>query len=215
MVKSRLKLNRLLVYNNENVLYNEKFHDGINVIRGEHSVGKSTIFDLIFYVLGGELKNEEWKYPATTCSNVTSEVEINEKIFTLSRDIKVGKKPDISIFDGTYENSIKETAKWYSFGPLRRTKASFSEMIFEYLAWGEQKTELLTNLTMHQILRLSYLSQSSDPIKIFRKELNSHGDNESTRQAIAEFLFGLDDLQSYEMRQEKLRKENKLIKFKE
>ncbi|MCK5111165.1 MAG: AAA family ATPase [Arcobacteraceae bacterium] len=213
MTRSRLKLNRLLIFKDENILYDEKFHDGINVIRGEHSVGKSTIFDLIFYALGGELKSEEWKEPADDCTKVSTEIEINDKVFTLSRDIKIDKKPDISIYDGSYEKSIKESSKWYNFGPVRRKKASFSEMLFEYLAWGEQKTDLLTNLTMHQILRLCYLSQSSDPIKIFRKELNSHGDNGNTRQAIAEFLFGLDDLQSYEMRQEKIKKENHLLKL--
>lgn len=53
---SYLKLNRLVITKAGKQLYDEKFHDGINIIRGEHSVGKSTILDMIFYVLGGELK---------------------------------------------------------------------------------------------------------------------------------------------------------------
>lgn len=45
---SYLKLNRLVITKAGKQLYDEKFHDGINIIRGEHSVGKSTILDMIF-----------------------------------------------------------------------------------------------------------------------------------------------------------------------
>ncbi|KJG53869.1 hypothetical protein [Photobacterium angustum] len=55
---------------------------------------------------------------------------------------------------------------------------------------------------MHQILRLLYLSQSSDSTKIFRSEIESRYDSASTREAIGDFILGLDDLSSYETRQQ-------------
>lgn len=214
MINSRIKLNRFLVFNETKSIYDQAFHDGINVIRGEHSVGKSTLFDLIYYVLGGELKEEEWKYPINKCTEVRAEIEVNNKTITLAREISVGGKPKIKIFDGDYEKAAKDSENWLYFGPVRSGyKASFSEVMFDLLGWGQQKTELFSNLTMHQILRLSYLGQSSKSTNIFREEIDKRGDSGSTRKAIAEFLFGLDDLSSYDKRQNKLQKEFEMARF--
>lgn len=213
MTRSRLKLNRFLVFYRGSAIYDEKFHDGINVIRGEHSVGKSSLFDLIYYVLGGELKLEEWKYPTSECSEVRAEIEINGKTVTLSREISLKGKPNIKIFDGEYAKAAIDSESWLSFGPVRtKNIASFSEIMFDLLGWGQQKTESYNSLTMHQVLRLSYLSQSSKSTNIFREEIDPRGDSGSTRKAIAEFLLGLDDLTSYDKRQQKLAKEIELIK---
>jgi len=211
---SRLKLNRLVIRNNTSIIYDEEFHYGINIIRGEHSVGKSTILDLIFYVLGGELKKEEWKEPANRCSFVTAEVLINKSPITLSRPIDAeGKIPHTYVYDGPYELAIKDASGWKDFGPRRgEDKLSFSEMIFEMFNWGQFKSSENTNLTMHQILRLLYLSQTSDANRIFRKETNLSFDSENNRLAVAEFLLGLDDLEAYSYRQQliKLLKEDEL-----
>ncbi|MEZ9003799.1 hypothetical protein AB6E26_14040 [Vibrio splendidus] len=80
---------------------------------------------------------------------------------------------------------------------------SFSEFFFEALGWGQSITSDSNNLTMHQVLRLLYLSQSSDSTKIFRSEVDSRYDSASTRQAIGDFVLGLDDLSLYESRQQK------------
>jgi hypothetical protein len=213
MMRSGLKLNRFLVFYRGTAIYDEKFHSGINVIRGEHSVGKSSLFDLIYYVLGGELKLEEWKYPTNECSEVRAEIEVNGKTITLARDISLKGKPNIKIYDGEYAKAATDSENWLSFGPMRsKNIASFSEMMFDLLGWGQQKTESYNSLTMHQVLRLSYLSQSSKSTNIFREEIDARGDSGSTRKAIAEFLLGLDDLTSYDKRQQKLAKEIELIK---
>ena len=44
-----LKLNRLIVYTLKGgVAYDEYFHEGVNIIRGHNSSGKSTISNFIF-----------------------------------------------------------------------------------------------------------------------------------------------------------------------
>lgn len=206
--KSTLKLNRLVVYYDIKKIYDEFFHSGINVIRGEHSVGKSTILDLIFYVMGGEPKKDDWKYPADVCSYVWAEISVNGKIITLKRLIdSSGAVPHIEIYDGIYEKAVKDSENWSDYGPRRNgDKLSFSEVMFELFDWGQYKSSDYNNLTMHQIMRLIYLSQSSDSNRIFRKE-STRSDNENTRLAIAEFLLGLDDLETHAYRQNLLKNE--------
>ena len=55
MGDSTLFVERLVVIKSGGSVYDERFHRGINVIRGDHSVGKTTILELLFYVLGGVL----------------------------------------------------------------------------------------------------------------------------------------------------------------
>ncbi|KAA8730183.1 AAA family ATPase [Ewingella americana] len=205
---SRLKLNRLVINKNGKQVYDELFHEGINIIRGEHSVGKSTILDMIFYVLGGELKKDDWKYPADQCSFVNAEITINGRVITLSRHIDAtGGVPHIKVYEGGYDIAMGDVQGWIDYGPRRSNeKLSFSEVMFELFNWGQYKSNDYQNLTMHQILRLIYLSQSSDSNRIFRKEA-SRSDNENTRTAIAEFLLGLDDLETHSYRQNLLKYE--------
>ncbi|WP_174868636.1 AAA family ATPase [Pectobacterium polaris] len=206
--KSTLKLNRLVVYYGVKKIYNETFHTGVNIIRGEHSVGKSTILDMIFYVLGGEPKKDDWKYPADVCSYVLAEISVNKNVITLKRQINAdGGIPHIEIYDGNYEDAIKDVGSWSDYGSRRNNeKLSFSEIMFELFNWGQYKSSDYQNLTMHQIMRLIYLSQSSDSNRIFRKE-STRSDNENTRLAIAEFLLGLDDLETHSYRQSLLKNE--------
>lgn len=207
-IPSHLKINRLVISKEGKKLYDELFHDGVNIIRGEHSVGKSTILDMIFYILGGELKKDDWKYPADKCSNVNAELTINNRIVTLTRPVDAtGAIPHIKIYEGKYDDAMKDADGWIDYGPRRSNdRLSFSEVMFELLDWGQYKSDDYQNLTMHQIMRLIYLSQSSDSNRIFRKESN-RSDNENTRVAIAEFLFGLDDLETHSFRQSLLRHE--------
>lgn len=201
---ARLYLHRFFVFANGIKIYEQKFHGGLNIIRGDHAVGKSTLMDLIFYSLGGELRKEQWVYPADHCTTVCAEVEVNGKSFCFKRDIEVGGIPPIDIFDGTYDDGIQSITGWQSFGPRRSDrKNSFSQLLFDLFGWGACKTDDYANLTMHQILRLLYVDQETPANKIFRAE-PQNADSESVRLAIADFLLSLDDLELHRARQDLL-----------
>jgi hypothetical protein len=205
MIKSTLSIERFIVKKSGFSVYDEKFHKGINVIRGDHSVGKTTILELIFYILGGEIKDKQWLYPADKCDYVCCQVNINGNSFTIKRNIEKGKIPPISIRSGSYDEETRDVEAWGNYGPRRSDeKMSFSQKFFELLGWEGHKTEDYANLTMHQILRFLYVDQETASTKIFRAEDNPRADSEGTRLAIAEFLLGLDNLDTHQLRQELL-----------
>jgi len=205
MTESTLFVRRLVIIYKGKSVYDERFHDGINVIRGDHSVGKTTILELLFYALGGEIKENQWLYPADQCDVIFCEVELNKIAFTLKRDISKGKIPPISIRQGRYGEKPLAESGWKTYGSRRsesENKMSFSQQIFELLGWDTHKTEDYANLTMHQILRFLYVDQETASTKIFRAEDNPRGDSEGIRTAIAEFLLGLDNLDTHKLRQD-------------
>ena len=84
---ANLFVNRLYVLTEGGlVAYDEQFHHGVNIIRGENSSGKSTITHLLFYALGGEYTN--FVAQARSCSRVMVEVETDGAVLTLSRPIE-------------------------------------------------------------------------------------------------------------------------------
>jgi DNA repair exonuclease SbcCD ATPase subunit len=95
---------RVTVLRNDRVAYDEKFHEGVNVIRGDNSSGKSTVLNFIFYGLGGDFK--DWSAVARLCTRVIVEVRVNGSVITLSREISLanGQQP-MEIFSGNYEAS--------------------------------------------------------------------------------------------------------------
>lgn len=68
--KTTLVINRVVIAQSGNIAYDEKFHTGLNVIRGENGVGKSSIIELISYGLGADIKKTKWKKEALLCSEV-------------------------------------------------------------------------------------------------------------------------------------------------
>ena len=84
---NNLFINRMIVFTRDGkIAYDENFHKGINIIRGNNSSGKSTITHFIFYVLGGAFN--DWVKEAKKCSQVIAEIEINGATLTLKREIK-------------------------------------------------------------------------------------------------------------------------------
>lgn len=208
-------VNRFIVVKGSKPVYDEIFHKGVNIIRGANSVGKSTIMDFLFNCLGGDIAQDRWNEEAQTCDAVFAEVELNGHVLTIHRLVQPGKKPPMSFFDGSYEQflTIKSAAVLQSYG-INRTdeKLSFSQQIFELLGWPHSQTDDFSNLTIHQILRLIYVDQGTAVNKILRAE-HSTFDKPSMRQAIGDFLLGLDDLGIYAFKQQLSKAESEFAKI--
>lgn len=202
MMQNSLFLQRLRIMTLDNqIAYDEQFHKGVNIIRGQNSSGKSTIIRFIFFALGGAYS--EFVPEALRCKYVMAEVCINgETVVTLKRyieaneDKKVNYQAPMYIYYGTLNECLEDKRKdiWQKFGykSIGKTQ-SFSNVLFKMLKLPEVKTD--SNITMHQILRLIYLDQESPTNSLFFFEMF---DRELTRETIAEVLLGVYDEELYE-----------------
>ena len=197
--------------------YDETFHQGINIIRGQNSSGKSTIVRFIFYVLGGCYS--DFVPEALQCRFVLAEVEASGTILTLKRNLdraddgRVINKSPMNIYFGSLADVIESVTSsfinfkqvdWQKYGYFTTSeRRSFSNVLFEALGLPEFKAE--SNITMHQILRLIYLDQESPLSSLF---FFDSFDKEIIRETVAELLMGLYDekLSEAKLRQIEVRK---------
>ncbi|MER9644733.1 AAA family ATPase [Mesorhizobium sp. M0239] len=191
-----LIVTRVVVERGKLVVYDEKFHEGVNVVRGDNSSGKSTVLNFIFYGLGGELG--DWSAVARLCTRVIVEARINGRIATLSREISEtsGQQP-MEIFGGPFELSLGAArSEWVRY-PYKTTnnRESFSQAIFTLLGIPEVSSDLSGNITMHQILRLLYADQLSPIEDIFRFE---RFDQANLRDTVGRLLCGAYDSALYD-----------------
>src|SRR5437868_14360021 len=128
-----LRLLRLVVTKSGKSAYDEVFHPGVNVIRSEgNSRGKSTIADLIFFALGGDLT--EWKAEAGSCDQTFAEVALNGAVLTLRRDIVVGSRQvPMWVYFGTFADGSASAAQGWIRLPYARSgdRESFSQLLFK------------------------------------------------------------------------------------
>lgn len=210
MIKPHLLVENFAVLRNGKFVYNQKFHKGINIIRGWNGTGKSTIVDLLSYSLGSVIT--DWTQHQAYCDEVYVQVLLNGNRVTLKRDITENGMSKMYLHEGTIESALSISAKWTGY-PYRRsdTLHSFSQQIFELLNLPRHKTEDERNLTLHQIMRLMYVDQLSATTKLLKEEKNF--DNPNLRRAIGEYLLGIDDLEAHNLRQELLSETKKFEKF--
>ena len=175
--------------------YDETFHRGVNIIRGQNSSGKSTIIRFIFYALGGCYG--DFVPEAMKCQSVIAEVEINGAVLTLKRNLekddngRVNKYSPMYIYYGGIEDYKADgrVAKWHKYGyKMSSERRSFSNVLFEAMGLPEFRAD--SNITMHQILRLIYLDQESPLSSLFFFDMF---DKEIIRETVAELLMGLYD----------------------
>jgi len=190
--KTNISLSRLIITSRGNIVFDEIFHKGVNIIRGTNSSGKSTIADFLFFALGGDVT--KWKPEAEQCDFVVVEVSLSGTTLTLRREISSSSHQGMSVFWGSYEESVKSGAKGWELYPYQRSthKQSFSQILFNILGIPEVRSDADNNITMHQLLRLIYIDQLSSVQSLLRDEMF---DNPLTRRTIADLLLGLyDDL---------------------
>jgi hypothetical protein len=186
-----LLLKRLVVYNYQGaVAYDASFHEGLNIIRGENSSGKSSVSNFIFYALGGDFNN--WTTEASLCTDVYAEIVVNSITITLLRKITDKSFQPMSIYYGNFEEAIKSRNDGWKVYPYKQTDnyKSFSNVLFEILGYPETRADTDNKITVHQILRLIYIDQDSPIQNLFRFE---RFDVSLVRQAISELLLGIYD----------------------
>ena len=194
-------LNRLQIITDDGkIAYDEIFHKGVNIIRGDNSSGKSTITHFIFYVLGGAFN--DFVPEARLCSQAIAELEMNNAIFTIKRDIEKDQDGNIStqsplfFYWGIMEESFNPPLDkgWQKFGyKTLDSKKSFSNVLFDNLGLPIVKGD--NNITFHQILRLLYIDQDSPTSSLFYYE---HFDSQLTRETVSDLLLGVYNEELYE-----------------
>ncbi|RYF51279.1 MAG: hypothetical protein EOO38_03615 [Cytophagaceae bacterium] len=188
-----LIIRRMVVMRGAGYAYDEKFHLGVNVIRGENSSGKSTILNLIHYGLGGDVK--QWSEAALLCDRVIIEAELSGIVVSLSRAIVEKGEQPMDIAFGSLESPKGGLNDWKRY-PYRRfpSKESFSQVLFRQLGIAEAANEESGNITMHQVLRLLYADQMSPVDEIFS---NQEFDSGRIRDAVGKLLCGAFDDELY------------------
>lgn len=193
MFKPTIRLDRLYIARNGSAAYDETFHDGINIIRGNNGSGKSTIAEFIRYALGGSIV--VWKKEASLCDFVVAQVSLNNIPVCFKRDVSDQRSRPMSIFWGPFEDAMKDVAKWEVYPYLRGAeKQSFSQVIFGALELPEVRGEYGDNITLHQLSRLFYVDQRTSFTQIFADDGNF--DSHDKRSAVADYMCGIfiDDL---------------------
>lgn len=188
LIKPSLFLNRLVVFCKGKAVYDEKFNKGVNIICGENSSGKSTITELIFFALGGEITR--WKKEASLCDSVFAEVIINGTFVTLKREISTQTRRPMEIFWGDIKDALLSSSEgWQKYSFQRsESKESFSQCLFRALKLPEVRGDGSSNITMHQILRIIYCDQMTPADRLFRFE---QFDSALHRRTIGDLLCGV------------------------
>lgn len=192
---SFFRLNRMRIMWRGTAVYDQKFHAGVNIIRGENGSGKSTIADFIFYVLGGEY--DDWKSAAGKCEEVQAEIETTRGMLTLRRD--VGKKTaPIKVYFGPMEKAESHALDGWEHFPMRRQEGqeSVSQFLFRSMLIPETQSEGASNITMHQLMRLLYSDQRTPASRLFRFELF---DTQNIRDAVGNLVCGIGGYELYEI----------------
>jgi predicted nucleic acid-binding Zn-ribbon protein len=186
---ANLLLRRLIVVFKGKQVYNEEFHKGMNIIRGNNGSGKSTIIELIYYILGAD--QLDWKEEALRCDYVLAVIEISGNIATLRHEISKEGIPPIQVFWGEIEDENVTSWEVYS---MRRSegKESFSQVMLRLLNIPDANDD--TSLTMHQLLRILYIDQITQTNLLMRHE---NFDPPIIREAVSKTLMGAYDMQLF------------------
>jgi hypothetical protein len=191
---SSFQLNRLRVVRRGQPVYDQVFHNGVNIIRGENGCGKSTIADFIFYILGGEF--EKWKAAASQCDEVQAEVATSGGTLSIKRAVGKAQTPAYVYFGDMAAAETQALDNWLSF-PIRRqeSRESFSQIMFRAAGIPEAQSQGSANITMNQILRLLYADQRTPAAFLFKYE---NFDTREIRDAVGDLVCGLSVYEVYD-----------------
>ncbi len=203
--KPTLIIKRMIAAKEGSFVYDESFHSGLNIIRGQNGSGKTTITQLIAFGLGREVA--ALKPEILLCDYVYLELSINNSPYTLRRELESTARRPLDIFEGSSEQALTaDISSWKRF-PFNGTsdRESFSQVLFEIMGMPQTKGAS-SKLTMNQLLRVCYAEQSNPASAIFTLE---QFDSALTREATFSLLTGLynDDLYADQIKRDELDKQ--------
>lgn len=148
---------RKLYIKGRNNNYVVNFNSGLNIIYGDSDTGKTSILNLIDYLLGGKKVDlyDELEYNAEECF---LEVALNGKVFTIKRDIYNNKKY-IDVYQAPFEGSNNIFPIQYK--PFYDNKTDeevgyFSDFLLESLNIPSVKIKQAPSKEVSEMHRLSF-----------------------------------------------------------
>jgi chaperonin cofactor prefoldin len=197
LYKPTILINRLVVTKDGRSVMDIPFHEGLNVITGENSSGKTTSIRFIAYALGSE--SISFNEMAKVCDDIFLEVTINEAVITLLRHVSTELLRPLSVFWGDIETAMAANPSMWQLFPFKRSelKESFSQVLFRLMEVPELRGEGGSNITMHQLMRLVYSDQETPSSDLFRFD---RFDRAITRSAVGDYLLGIDSTELYELK---------------
>lgn len=208
--KPTIFVDRVRVFKNKKSCFSADFHEGLNILSGQNSSGKTSIMQLIAYGLGRDIKEQLWNDEQLSCDFVIIEALLNGKYYCLKRDIeKAGRRP-LEIFEGRLEQAFESGPESWSRYPYNSTneKNSFSDTLFNILEIPIVQDES-SKITIHQIMRLCYSDQSTPAKQIFNIE---PWDTALKRESVYRLVTGHFSNRLYEAQTEIKQKERELDK---
>ncbi len=203
MHRPTLQVRQLRVSKGGKAVYDQTFHPGINIIRGDNSSGKSSVMDLLFFGLGGE--SIAWKPEPLSCDSVFVEALFNDEVAVLRRDISERRQQPLWVYYGTMVEAMDSAEGWTRYGYSRsEDRESFSQALFRLLDIPDITAADDSNLTVHQLLRLVYVDQMTPVSRLFRFE---QFDTPQRRQAIGDLALGVYDGRIYSLQMQLREKE--------
>lgn len=199
LFKPTILVNRLIVVKDSRTVVDISFHEGLNVIVGQNSSGKTTIIRFIAYALGSE--NINFNQVAQQCDDIYLEIAANEVVVTLRRNVSTKLMQPLSIFWGSMQAALDAGPAMWQLYPFKQSesKESFSQVLFRLLEMPELRSEGGSNITMHQLMRLVYSDQETPPSDLFRDD---RFDRAITRAAVGDYLLGIDSTELYDLKLE-------------
>lgn len=233
-----LRINKVVYSGQKYHFESQEFNKNIVVIEGDNGTGKSTLFNLIYYGLGGEVQSFD-KSSDVKHLQITSDLDNYVDLFvTISRNSFVLRRyigdNDITITPYTIElkklNDKAELEKTLNLDTEntlnlkvnRNVKNDhiFSDWILDQL--GIAVVELFHGysnfkVNFNNLLRLIYHDQQPDPENIYKKLDNKSAlvaDSEVLRKAIFELLIGKSYSDYYDaiVNEKRLAKEKSIAK---
>jgi hypothetical protein len=193
-LKPYIVVKRLVITSGAQIAYDEKYDEGVNIIRGRNSSGKSTIADFLFFALGGDLPR--LKDEAKLCDHTFLEVSLSGKVFTLKRVVQEKSRQGMDIFEGCFAEAKASGLNGWLRYPYNATeyKEGYYQAILKELGIPYSKSDDKSSITLHQILRLMYVDQMTSLDRLFKFD---SFDSSNKRNAIGELLLGISDFELY------------------